>query len=120
MDEYLLSINDYDVPTIAKNKDAIYFWLIRLLLLNPGTIESHPEMGVGLVKNWRFGYMDNISELKLCIEKQIAEYLPQLQEVSVTVEESKKEDKEIDIAISIQNTLYSFTTSNGVLSLQSL
>ena len=82
-------------------------------MLNPGTIESHPDMGVGLIKNWRYSDMSQIPQLEAEIQSQIETYLPMLQGVSVKVEQV--ESKEIAIYIKISNIIYSFKTENGTL-----
>lgn len=115
MNEYLLSVDKYNNPSIKTDEDAIRILLIRLILLNPGTIESHPDMGVGLIRNWRYSEVENLGDLKLDIEKQISTYLPQLQGVSVNIERSQDVSPEIYIYITVNNKLYSFQTKNNTL-----
>ena len=50
------------------------------------------------------------------IEKQIETYLPMLQGVTVEIEPNPDVDKEIIIYITIEDTLYPFTTNDGKLS----
>lgn len=111
-----LSVDEYGRPTAYKDKAAIRILLIQLILLNPGTFQSHPNMGVGLVKRYRYSFMENISSIKLEIENQIETYLPMLQGVSVDIEPNPDIDKEIIIYITIEDTLYPFTTNDGKLS----
>lgn len=113
LNEYLLSVDKYNNPAVKTDKDAIFYLLIRLIMLNPGTIESHPDMGVGLIKNWRYSDMSQIPQLEAEIQSQIETYLPMLQGVSVKVEQI--ESKEIAIYIKISNIIYSFKTENGTL-----
>lgn len=113
LNEYLLSVDKYNNPAVKTDKDAIFYLLIRLIMLNPGTIESHPDMGVGLIKNWRYSDMSQIPQLEAEIQSQIETYLPMLQGVSVKVEQV--ESKEIAIYIKISNIIYSFKTENGTL-----
>lgn len=113
LNEYLLSVDKYNNPAVKTDKDAIFYLLIRLIMLNPGTIESHPDMGVGLIKNWRYSDMGQIPQLEAEIQSQIETYLPMLQGVSVKVEQV--ESKEIAIYIKISNIIYSFKTENGTL-----
>lgn len=111
--EYVLSIDDYNNPKIFKNEDAVVVHIIRLFLLNPGEIETHPNMGIGLYKNYRFSDMDDINLLKLDAEKQISQYLPILQNVSVDVQKSTENNKEIVITIKADNTIYSLMTNSN-------
>ena len=113
MKEYLLSVDKYNNPAVKTDKECIFYLLIRLILLNPGTIESHPDMGVGLIKNWRYSDMSQLPQLESEIQTQIETYLPVLQGVSVKVEQISH--GEIAIYIKISNIIYSFKTDNGTL-----
>lgn len=75
--EPLLSVDKYYKPLVAKGEDYATLMLIRLILLEPGTFQTHPNMGVGLVS--RFRYSNEIDMVKLAnlIKDQIILYLPQ-------------------------------------------
>lgn len=75
--EPLLSVDKYYKPLVAKGEDYATLMLIRLILLEPGTFQTHPNMGVGLVS--RFRYSNEIDMVKLAnsIRDQIILYLPQ-------------------------------------------
>lgn len=113
--EYTLSINDYNNPKVFEGEDAIALLLIRLFLMNPGDIESHPDMGIGIYKNYRNMWMDNISELQIESEKQIAKYLPMLENVSVKTSKSSKDSKVTIIEIQVGDTIYSLLTNGNKL-----
>ena len=81
--DYALSIDNFNHPKILKDKDCAINLVIKLMLLNPGSIESFPKMGVGLVENWRYMTEDDIPALTREIENQIATYLPHLSNVQV-------------------------------------
>lgn len=108
MNEYALSVNNFNRPEIKKDVDAIYLLLIRLLLRVPGSSQTHPKMGVGLIERFRYIDMDNLNELQDEIHSQISSYLPQFQ--AVTVEIGQYGDKDIQIKITIDKTLYIFNT----------
>lgn len=108
MNEYTLSVDKFERPVKKSNEDAIYLLLVRLLLLTPGTIQTHPEMGVGLVTRFRYMSMERLSELQAEISKQIATYLPNLMGVNVEVEQLSAVD--IRIKIKVATTLYIFNT----------
>ena len=76
--ESTMSINSFNEPLDYKNRDSIAFLLLRLLLLEPGTNNAHPEMGVGIVSKYRFSMEDDLDELKVHVKNQIATYLPEL------------------------------------------
>ena len=106
MNEYLMSVDEFYSPRIAKNNDAIYILLIRLLQLEPGSIQTHPEMGVGIVSKYRFAEAESaIEELKTNITHQISTYLPELVGVQVNV---YTKNKVLFVEIEANNTLYKF------------
>lgn len=88
MHEYCFSINDFGNPKIYEDAEAMSVILTRLLLLEPGTFQSHPNMGVGLVSKYRYSFAGRATELKEDFEKQIALYLPTFQGVKINVTES--------------------------------
>lgn len=102
--EFSFSVDDFNNPKIYKNAEAISVILTRLLLLEPGTIQSHPDCGVGLYSRFRYGVEDITSELQSDFSRQIERYLPQFQGVVVSVTE---ENRIILINVTINNTLYS-------------
>ena len=52
--EESLSIDNFNDPKIFKNAEALMLLLSRLVLLEPGVFQSHPDMGVGLLTNYRY------------------------------------------------------------------
>ena len=109
MNEYLMSVDEFYSPKIVKNNDAIYTLLIRLLQLEPGSIQTHPEMGIGIVSKYRFAEADTVvDELKRNIQEQISTYLPNLSGVEVRV---YTKNKVLYVEIQVDNTLYKFQTS---------
>lgn len=120
MQEPLMSVNKYDKPTILKNEDATYMVLMRLLLLDPGSIQSHPKMGVGIVTKWRYSDMETLKDIELEIENQISKYLPHLIASKIEVLPNPERKGEILIKISINNVVYAFETDNTELKLTDL
>ena len=47
--DYLLDVNNFEMPKIFNDQQAIAALLTRLILLEPGTNPLFPTMGVGLV-----------------------------------------------------------------------
>ena len=109
MNEYLMSVDEFYSPKVVKDKDAIYTLLIRLLQLEPGSIQTHPNMGVGLVSKYRFADADTVAEdLKTNIQEQILTYLPELKGVEVRAYTS---NKVLFVEIEVNSTLYKFSLS---------
>jgi hypothetical protein len=52
--EFGFSVDEFNNPKVYKNAEAVSTLLVRLLLLEPGTIQSHPNAGVGLISRYRY------------------------------------------------------------------
>lgn len=74
--EHSFSVDDFKNPKVYKDAEAMAILLTRLLLLEPGTFQSHPEMGVGLMSRYRYSVEGAASKLKADFEAQIEAYLP--------------------------------------------
>lgn len=111
-EEHLMSIDSYNQPKVAKDKDAIFLLLIRLLLLKPGTLRNAPEAGIDLVANYRYSQIDNLQTLKVNIEKQITTYLPDLLGVEIDLSLDNY-TKELILKVSVNNVLYVFKTDTA-------
>lgn len=85
--EYNFSVDDFMNPKVTKDAEAVMVLLTRLILLEPGTFQSHPDMGVGIHSRYRFSVEGGTEVLKSDIESQIAKYIPELQGTRVTVTE---------------------------------
>lgn len=107
--EYVLSLNDFREPKVLEGKAAIATILVRLILLNPGTMPDRPLMGVGLVEKYRYSFKENVDELRKEIKRQIQTYLPRYQGAEVNVLLNK--DNSLTIGIEIDEVLYQLETS---------
>lgn len=77
MREHVLSLNDFKMPKVYEAVDTNYILIIRLLLLEPGKLQSHPLMGVGIKSRWRNNNDENfLPNLQNEIKNQMATYLP--------------------------------------------
>lgn len=104
--EFSFSVDDFKSPKVYKNPKAVAVLLTRLLLLEPGTIQSHPEMGVGLYSNFMYGMEGTTaSNLKSSIQKQITTYLPDFQSLNVSV---VQKENTLYITIEIDGYVYGF------------
>lgn len=87
MEAHVLTINDFNVPKVFKNADANYMHIIYLLLLEPGKIQSHPTMGIGLRSRYRFNNAPNIlTVLEDDIKSQLETYLPDLKNTDIVLD----------------------------------
>lgn len=103
--EFGFSVDDFENPVQYKNPEAIATLLTRLLLLEPGLFQSHPDMGVGLISRFRYSVEGSAKELKSEFERQIAKYLPQFDGVRVSV---KQKDQTFYIGCEIDEVIYNF------------
>ena len=86
--EESLSIDNFNDPKIFKNAEALMLLLSRLVLLEPGVFQLHPDMGVGLLTNYRYKIdtEDGLaSEIQQRIRNQIDTYLPILTGIDIQV-----------------------------------
>lgn len=104
--EFLLSVDEFNNPKIKRGPDAICTLLMRLALLEPGTIQSHPEAGLGLVSRYKFSEEGTAGQLEADFKYQIERYLPQLQGINIHVTES---NKQFNITVEIDSILYAIS-----------
>lgn len=106
--EYLLTTDEFNNPMELQGKDAISKLFINLILLEPGTYNSRPGMGVGLISKYRYGDENDVEKLQREIQKQIDLYLPEFAGVSV---QCSLVGKSLRIDIIHNDTLYQFETA---------
>jgi hypothetical protein len=85
-EEPLMSVNNFHEPIVVRDEDAAVLLITRLILLEPGTFQTHPNMGVGIVSRFRHGLDTDIKRLESEITTQISKYLPMFTTVQVSVE----------------------------------
>ena len=118
--EYALALDDFLNPVTFKGRDAIEILLCRIILLEPGTYETHPYMGVGIVSKYRYMHNIDINTLRDDISNQIATYLPWL--YGVEVRTSIPSQGKIRIVIKANDQVFALTydTSTTTLKRESL
>ena len=79
---------------------------MHLLLLEPGTIQSHPDMGVGIVSKYRYMHEDSLPDLLADFRKQINTYIPGFEGISINGE---IHNKVVYLTAIINQTIYGFT-----------
>ena len=119
INEYPLSIDNFKRPKVAKNADAICIFLLRLLLIEKGQIQTHPDMGVGLISRYKYASPNQLRSIENDIENQLSVYLPDYQATKISV---ALDDKELVVNITINDILYAFKTDsvNGTINLTNL
>ena len=86
MQAHVLSLDDFNMPRVFSASDSAYVHIIQLILLEPGKNQSHPKMGVGIKSRYRYNNDDNFFiALKEDISLQIANFLPELTDVEVSL-----------------------------------
>lgn len=103
--EFCFSVDDFQNPKQYKDPEAIATLLTRLLLLEPGQFQSHPDMGVGIISRFRYSMEGSASDLKAEFERQIEKYLPQFKGVRISVKQNKQT---YYIGAEIDEVIYSF------------
>lgn len=81
--EPLLSVDKYYKPLVAEGENYATLMLTRLILLEPGTFQTHPDCGVGLVSRFRYASGVDMTKLSNDIKTQVMKYLPQFTLVEV-------------------------------------
>lgn len=84
--EHLLSINEFVQPKVLKGESAAFTDILRLFLLEPGTNQTHPDMGIGIRSRYRFSDASEIGTLRQEVQKQIQTYLPELLIMDIEIE----------------------------------
>jgi PHD/YefM family antitoxin component YafN of YafNO toxin-antitoxin module len=111
MNEYLLDVDKRQQPKVFTKYEGDRINVFRLIMLEPGTLPTHPTLGVGLVSRWRFRDVDTIkSSLASTIEAQLKDFMPQLIDPQVNVTIVNNNNKNIiNISVRVNGELtYTF------------
>jgi hypothetical protein len=119
--EYTLSIDKFNRPQKLINEDAIMTVICRLLLLNPGTMPDHPDMGVGLVSRWRYSDTSELIDLEREIQRQMQKFLPQFQGAEVSLSTHSENNKMLVISMKLDDKMFVFKLNeNNTLDMDEL
>ena len=118
--EYTLSTNSFKKPRVLTGKPAVATLLVRLILLEPGTYQSSPEMGIGIVSRYRYGNEDDIENLSSDIKDQIQTYLPGFERVEVQIQESDLDKKILVIRVTLNDIIYDVDISTELSKMESI
>lgn len=105
--EATLSVDHFNQPKVLINERAIGTQIMRLILMEKGTIQTHPDMGVGIRSRYRHAEVTKLSSLRQDIQNQIESYLP-LSYESVEVN-CRMVSKIIVIDVIADDVLFRFT-----------
>ena len=112
-EDAVLSLNQFAVPKIVKDRDMINLKLIRLILYEPGTSPDQPDKGVGLKSRFRYIKGNELDQLKEETKRQIEMWLPQYSAVSIDYSITNK--GVLNIGIQVDDTLYEYTYNGNEL-----
>ena len=115
MTDYALDIDSFLNPVKYTGRSAIEMLICRLILLEPGTIETHPEMGVGLVSRFRNAPKSELTNLDRLITEQMTTYLPNVYGVEVKTSLVSKTG-ELRIAIKANDQLFALSYDSNATS----
>ena len=119
MREYAISMDEFTHPVIYEDKKALFVLLVRIILLEPGTYQTNPNMGVGIISRYRYSMEVDLGRLKADIETQISEYIPNLSSISVELEPDYNSNL-LYIRAYLDKYLYELTFNTTTLELKSL
>lgn len=102
--EFSLSVDDFRNPKRYTGNDSVMLILTRLFLLEPGTIQSHPDAGLGANSRYKYAVTDEVaSALSGAFKSQIEKYIPRVQSAQVDV---TTDEKNMHIVCNIDGQLY--------------
>lgn len=104
--EQVLSVDNFNKPKELLNEKAIATQIMRLILLEKGTLQTHPDMGVGIRSRYRYAESDKMISLKYDIKNQIEQYLPS--SYSTVEVNCRLSSHAIIIEITADDTLFRF------------
>ena len=112
--ELSLSTNAFNQPLEYSGKNAWIKLIIDLLLTEPGTYPSNPEIGIGL-KNYEFQFIESaIVEIEEKLQYQIKTFLPDLPVTDLIVK-SENIDGKPYLLVLVQFSTSQYGTENVVV-----
>lgn len=107
--EYHLSVNEFNQPKKSEEAEAIGVLLIRLILLEPGTDQTRPGMGLGIVSRFRYMHDSDMPRLTRELKEQIATYMAPYKNISAKI--TMNSDLQLVFDIKIEKNSYKYVTS---------
>ena len=108
LNEYNISTDNFNMPKVTKNREAVGLLISRLILLEPGTDPARPEMGFGLVSHFREMFPNDLSAMKRRLANQLSTYLPQYANASIEMQAAP--DDQLTFKITIDDMVFKYVT----------
>lgn len=106
--DHALAIDSFKNTVTYKGFSAIEMQICRLIMIEPGTYETHPELGVGLVSRFRDAPSSELETLDRRIKEQMTTYMPDVYGVEVKTSLVPKTG-ELRIAVKANGQVFAFT-----------
>ena len=119
--DHLFATSVFNKPLVIEDKEAILTLIVRLILMEPGTMSFIPEAGVGLVSKYRYLSKDMIPTLERDIEDQISRFLPYFKTVDIQI--TMDTNKILYIELNLDDNLFTLKSSiskNNEISLSAI
>lgn len=111
-DFYTISTSEFNRPEVIRGPKGQAFYVMQLLLMEKGTNPLKPEMGVGLISNYRFTNI-NKNALENDLKDQVNTYLPEVNFSGLDL--IIDADNTAHIRIRIDNTVYDFPITDAII-----
>ena len=118
--EYTLDVNAYGTPLDYKNFNALGTLIMRLILLEPGTITHSPRMGVGLISKYRYMQSDKLDSFINEVKTQIKDYIDPTAVVDMDVNITDQNVMVMDMKINSAQFRYYFDRDKVTLKMIAL
>lgn len=115
--EALMTTTEFKRPKVLKDKAVIYTLLVRLALLEPGTNQTHPEMGLGLKSKYRYTFASDLSAITNDYRKQIETYLP---EFKLSTVKASVKDHCLFLEVAIDESVYQMYINTETYTLENM
>lgn len=107
--DHLFTTSVFNKPLVIEDKEAILTLIVRLILMEPGTMSFIPEAGVGLVSKYRYLSKDMIPTLERDIEDQISRFLPYFKTVDIQI--TMDTNKILYIELNLDDNLFTLKST---------
>ena len=104
--DFTLSQSDYDSTAEYTDNDALILAIRNILQSRPGNFPFNPSIGMDIEK-YKFDLLDDqtISNIQAELNRQIAEYMPDLQNIRVSVKAITGDDGNTYLGILVSTTM---------------
>lgn len=126
--DYELGLDDLGQPNVidmtvlkAKRMNSAALLISRILFIRKGTYADQPDMGIDIVKRYRFSFEEELLTLNNELKDQITEYLPEFLPVNVNCSYMQKNDtRYVNISILANGMTYNLYYNTSTNRLESI